>query len=207
MSDEMNRAQIFTLNEELAKVREERDRLNTRCHELERNREIFQEQRDQAIRERGVVEEHLAAAVKGTSVYCSIQAQKPEPGSIVIVRFPEFENEGDKRGIQASIAFIAKRHPEWTIVATHLGKEITFEEVPESMMRRKGWLRAERVELAPQVLDAALGAYRATLVHVREMLDKAGLMHRTRKQIEDLLAQPIPAFPLQKPAAPAGGEA
>lgn len=164
--------------------------LHVRVQELEKTRDEMQARRDEAIRDMREAENAAVTLAHKTHLAAQIFMAKPEPGSLVVLRVPEFKDNLEKDAIKHAVMFLQRKHPEWTLLLTHHGKELKVESFDQRAMRAKGWVRVTSSEA---VLGAALGAYRAALKRALESLENP----RIEKDIRELLDAPLPVSPIE----------
>lgn len=179
--------------------------LEQRARELVATRDEMQGQRDRAIAEKREAERALVSLIQTLPPAVAVDAQTIEPGSLVILRAEAIGNESERAGLNAMMRWLAKRHPDWTLLLTYPGKDVQVEALPEDKMRQKGWARA-RPPGEREVLEAALRAHRAALVRVLAVFAAMGggspleavsrEIAALAKQLEAMLAVPVPVGPV-----------
>lgn len=176
--------------------------LRERVQDLERSRDAMQAQRDDAIQQRDLADQAANNLLRAHPAALEIEALKVEPGTVLILRVTPPEDPAELAAERENYGAIARglNRQGVTLLVARPDVPLDLEKVSEAVMRHKGWLRAERIEPGPRILEAACGAYRA-------MLDKARahLPEELVVKVDRLLDQPIPVLPVE--SAKEGGPA
>ena len=117
--------------------------LHARVRELEKTRDEMQVRRDEAIEAKREAQYAAVSMATKTPPGAAVEVFKPEPGSVVVLRVAAFTDEDQKTATKYAVMGIQQKHPEWTLILSHPGKEISFEDIGPQKMRARGWIRVE----------------------------------------------------------------
>lgn len=153
--------------DEGAKRTEEAER---RVYELTKNRELFQEQRDVAIRERDRARDLCDRVMKTQELAINIERLALQPGDLVILRVQSEAQQHDLEALSKSLKWIQRTYPGNTFLAFAKGIEFDIETMSETDLRARGLILACRVDAGVQQLEAAFGTHQAALRLVKDYL-------------------------------------
>ncbi len=134
-----------------------------RIYELEKNKELFQQQRDVAIREKDRAVQLRDQVMKTAPMTMEIERLRLEPGEIVILRLQGDAQKGELEAIAAGLQHLKRTHPQNTFMAFAKGVELNIETLGETELRKVGLISSVRVDAGVAQLEAAFGTHTAAL--------------------------------------------
>lgn len=153
--------------EEGAKRVEQAER---RIYELEKNKELFQTQRDEAIRERDRARQICDRVLKSQQIPAQIERLSLSAGELVIFRLVKDATKDELEAFSGMIRWLKRYYPTNTFITFANMLEIEVETLHETELRQMGLILACRVDAGIQQLEAAFGAQQAAIRKCRQLI-------------------------------------
>lgn len=167
--------QLLTMLEDAVGVANKRgeqiEALQVRVRELEANRDLFQQRRDEAIRGEERKSTLLDRVLKEQPFAVEVEKYRPEPGDFMIVRMVDATTPEAIAGRRQLLAWLKTKYREVTFAFAAPGAPFEIEQMTETQLRTLGLISAVRVDAGTQELEAAFGAHQAALKKCRDTLN------------------------------------
>jgi len=152
--------------DEGAKRTEEAER---RVFELTKNRELFQEQRDVAIRERDRARDLCDRVMKTQPCTIEVEKIRLQPGELVICQFKTDATAEAVATWAKAMAWLRNQYPQNTFIVLANKVDFDLRIMAETELRRFGLITAVRVDAGIQQLEAAFGTQQAAIRKCRDI--------------------------------------
>lgn len=169
-----------------------------RIVELERNRDEFQQRRDEAIREAERKTVMLNRIIDSQPIAGEVAKICPQPGDLLLVsvKGEQSTNPDQVKAVASMMLGLKNRFPGVTFI-TSFGVLFDVTQMSETELRKHGLIAAVRVDAGVQQLEVAFGAQKTALERCRSFLNWAknwvpagrecGELHEFLPRLEGLL--------------------